>query len=121
MITFDDVIKENIKEQKLLLNTQIIWIVFMKTLKNTTQIKNVKYSLFYGIIADMLSNKKLNSMVTELFFRVRKLNIFLAFITQSYFEVSKDVRLNTRHFLIMKIPNERELQQIMYNQTFISY
>ena len=56
--------------------------------------------------------KTLNSIVTELFIRSRKLNISLAFIAQSYFKVPKDVRLNTTHFFIMKIPNKRELQQI---------
>ena len=64
------------------------------------------------MIADMINNKKLNSIVTELFIRGRKLNISLVFITQSYFKVPKDVRLNTTHFFIMKIPNKRELQQI---------
>ena len=62
----------------------------------------------------MISNKKSNSIVTELFIRGRKLNIFLVFITQLYFKVPKDVRLNTTHFFIMKIPNKRELQQIAY-------
>ena len=47
-----------------------------------------------------------------MFIRGRKLNIFIAFITQSYFKVPKDVRLNSTHFYIMKIPNKRELQQI---------
>ena len=56
--------------------------------------------------------KKLNSIVTELFIRDRKLNISLVFITQSYFKFPKDVRLNTTHFFIMKIPSKRELQQI---------
>ena len=64
------------------------------------------------MIADMVNNRKLNSIVTELFIRGRKLNISIVFITQSYFKVSKDVRLNSTHFFIMKIPNERELQQI---------
>ena len=67
------------------------------------------------MIADMINNKKLNSIVTELFIRGRKLNISLVFITQSYFKVPKDVRLNTTHFFIMKIPNKRELQQIALN------
>ena len=52
------------------------------------------------MIADMINNKKLNSIVTELFIRGRKLNISLVFITQSYFKVPKDVRLNTSHFQI---------------------
>ena len=60
----------------------------------------------------MINNKKLNSVVTELFIRGRKINISIAFITQSYFKVSKDVRLNSTHFFIMKIPNKSELQQI---------
>ena len=52
----------------------------------------------------MISNKKLNTIVTELFIRGRKLNISLVFITQSYFEVPKDVILNSTHYFIMKIP-----------------
>ena len=64
------------------------------------------------MIADMLSNKKLNPIVTELFIRDRKLNIFLVFITQFYFAVPKDIRLNCTHYYIMKIPNKRELKQI---------
>ena len=47
----------------------------------------------------------------------RKLDISFAFITQSYFEVPKDVRLNTSHFFVAKIPNERELQQIEINHS----
>ena len=58
--------------------------------------------VFDDTIADMIHNKKLNSIVTELFIRGRKLNISLAFITQSYFEVPKDIRLNTSHFLLQK-------------------
>ena len=68
--------------------------------------------VFDDMIADMIHNKKLNSIVTELFIRGRKLNISLVFITQSYFKVPKDVILNTTHFFISKIPNKRELQQI---------
>ena len=62
------------------------------------------------MIADMIDNKKLNPIATELFTRGRKLNISIVFITQSYFKVPKDVRLNSTHFLVMKIPNKRELQ-----------
>ena len=71
--------------------------------------------VFDDMIADMIHNKKLNSIVTELFIRGRKLNISLVFITQSYFKVPKDVRLNATHFFIMKVPNKRELQQIALN------
>ena len=69
------------------------------------------------MIADMIKNNKLNSKVTELFIRRRKLNIFLAFITQSYFKVPKYVRLNTTHFFISKISNRKELQQIAINHS----
>ena len=71
--------------------------------------------VFDDMIADMINNKKLNSIVTELLIRGRKLNISLIFITQSYFKVSKDVRNNSTHFFIMKIPNKRELMQIAIN------
>ena len=64
------------------------------------------------MIAGMIHNKKINSIVNELFIRGRKLNISPAFIIQSYFKVPKDVTLNTSHFLISKIPDRRELQQI---------
>ena len=53
--------------------------------------------VFDDMIADMIHNKKLNSIVTELFIRGRKLNVSLVFITQSYFKIAKDVRLNTSH------------------------
>ena len=65
----------------------------------------------------MISNKKSNSIVTKLFIRCRKLNISLVFISQSYFKVPKDVRNNSTHFFIMKIPNKRELQQIPINHS----
>ena len=69
------------------------------------------------MIADMINNKKLNPAVTELFIRGRKLNISIVFITQSYFKVPKDVRLNSTHIFIMKIPNKRELLQIALNHS----
>ena len=73
--------------------------------------------VFDGMIPDMINNKKLNSVVTELFITDRKLNIFLSFITQSYSKVPKDVRLNSTHFFIMRLPNKRELQQIALNHS----
>ena len=69
------------------------------------------------MIADMIHNKKRSSVVTKLFIIGRKSNISLVFITQSYFKVPKDVRLNTSHFFIAKIPNKRELQQIAVNHS----
>ena len=62
--------------------------------------------LFDDMIADMLSNKKL---------RVRKLNISLVFITQSYFVVPKNIRLNSTHYFVIKVPSKRGLQQIWFN------
>ena len=67
------------------------------------------------MIANMINNKKLNPVVTELFISGRKLSFSIVFITQSYFKVPKDVRPNSTHFFIMKIPNKRELQQIALN------
>ena len=61
----------------------------------------------------MINNKKLDPIVTELFIRGRKLNISIAFITQSYFKVPKGVRINSTHFLIMKIPNKREFSKLL--------
>ena len=73
--------------------------------------------VFDDMIADMINNKKLNSAVTELFVRGRIWNISHVFITQLYFKVPEDVRLNTSHFFIAKIPNKRELQQIAVNHS----
>ena len=73
--------------------------------------------VFDDMIADMINIKKLNSIVTELFIRGRKLNISLVFITESYFKVTKYVRLNTTHFFITKIPSKRELQHIALNHS----
>ena len=69
------------------------------------------------MIADMINNKKLNSIVTELFIRGRKLNISLVFITQSYFKVAKDVRLNVTYFFITNISDKREFQHIAQNHS----
>ena len=73
--------------------------------------------LFDNMIVDMINNKKLNSVVSELFIRGRKLNISLVFVMQSYFKFPKDVRLKTTHFFITKIRNKREFQQIALNHS----
>ena len=65
--------------------------------------------VFDNMIADMLRNKKLNLIVTELFIRGKKLNISLVLITKSYFMVPKNIRLNSTHYFIMKILNKRNL------------
>ena len=69
------------------------------------------------MIADIVSNKKFPAIIKELFIRCRKLNISLVFITQSYFSVPKDVRVNSTHYLIMKINSRRELQNIAFNHS----
>ena len=68
--------------------------------------------VFYDMIADIMASKKFQSIIKELLIRCRKIDISLVFITQSYFSVPKDVRLNSTHYLIMKINNKRELQNI---------
>ena len=78
--------------------------------------------VFNDTIADMMTNKKFQAIIKELFIRCRKLNILLVFITQSYFSIPKDVRLNSKHHLIMKIDNKKELQNIAINHAaFIDY
>ena len=88
-----------------------------KNLNESNVDKERKIIVFDYMIADMINNKKANSIVTELFIRARKLNISLAFITQLYFKVPKDVSLNSTHFFIMKIQNKREFQQIALNHS----
>ena len=95
----------------------IFWMS-TKILKITILIKKRKVLIvFDDMEADMMNNRKLNPIVTELFIRGKKLNISIVFITQSYFKVPKDVRLNYTHFFIMKIPNKTELQQIAVNHS----
>ena len=76
--------------------------------------------VFNDMIADMLSNKKLNPLVTELFIRGRKFNVSLFFITKffiTYFAVPRYIRLNSTHCFVVKIPNKREIQQIAFNDS----
>ena len=73
--------------------------------------------VFGDMIADIMTNKKFQSIAKELFMRCRKQNISLVFITQSYFSLPKDVRLNSTHYLVMKINNRKELQNITTNHS----
>ena len=73
--------------------------------------------IFDDMIADIMTNKKFQAIIKELFIRCRKLNISLVFITQSYFSVPKDAKLNTPHYFIMKINNKRELWNIAINHS----
>ena len=63
--------------------------------------------IFDDMVADVMTNKRFQAIIKELFIRCRKLNISLIFVTQSYFSVPKEVRLNSAHYLTMKIHNRR--------------
>ena len=76
-----------------------------------------KLIVFDDMIADIMTNRRFQAIIKELFIRCRKLNISLVFITQSYFSVPKDLRLNSTHYLIMKIKNRRELKYITINHS----
>ena len=91
---------------KLLLNAQMVW----KILKNVEEysLRNKRKILIF--FDDMINNKKLSPVVNELLIRGRKLNYSIVFITQSYFKVPKEVRLNATHCFILKILNKRKLQ-----------
>ena len=73
--------------------------------------------IFHDITGDMLSNKKLNTIISELFIKGRKLNICLIFVIQSYFAVPKNIRLNSTYYFVTKIPNKRKLQQTVFNHS----
>ena len=83
----------------------MIGIIFKKAVKNTTQIRNV------DMIFDMMSNKTLNPIVTELFIRGRKLNLSLVFVTQSCFVVPENISLNSTHYIIMKIQTNKNFNK----------
>ena len=68
--------------------------------------------IFDDMIADIMRSEKFKAIVKELFIRCRKLNISIVFITQSYFRTPKDARLNSNHYIIMKIGNKKELKSI---------
>ena len=70
---------------------------------------------FADMIADIMNNEKFEVIIKELFIRCRKLNIYLVFITKAYFSVPKEVRLNSIHYLIIKIHNKRDVRNIVIN------
>ena len=73
--------------------------------------------VFDDMISHVISDKKAQQVLKDLFIRCRKLNISLCFLTQSYFSVPKDVRLNCTHYIIFKLNNKRELQKIAINHS----
>ena len=76
-------------------NIQIRWIMFMRILMVIIQAEKKILIIFDDMIADITKNRKFQAIIKKLFIRCRKLNISLVFITQSYFSVPKDVRLNS--------------------------
>ena len=107
---------ENLKNQKAFIDySQTIHEVYENLEDYNLTKKRRMLIVFDDMIADMKSNNKLSLIVTELFLRGRKLNISLVFISRSYHEVPKPTRLNATHYFIMKIPNKRELQQMVSN------
>ena len=81
----------------------------MRILMTIIQVEEKKNLIVFDeMIADIMTNKKSQAIIKELFIRRRKLNISLVFITQTYFSVPKDVRLNSTHYLIIKINNRKE-------------
>ena len=78
---------------------------------NKNRDKNVLI-VFGDVIADIEHNKNFKRIIKELFYRARKINVSIVFITQSYFRASIDARLNSTHYIIMKINNKKELKRI---------
>ena len=79
------------------------------------------FIIFDDMIADILRSEKFKAIVKELFIRCRKLNIYIVFITQSYFRTPKDARLNSTHYILMKIGNKKELKSIAENSGHLDF
>ena len=81
-------------------------------INNYNKNRDKKVLIFDDMIADIMRSEKFKAIVKELFIRCRKLNISIVFITQSYFRTPKDARLNSTHYILMKIGNKKELKSI---------
>ena len=83
-------------------------MMFMRILMSRNRIRKIKILIvFDDMVADIMTHKKVQAIIKEPFIRCRKVNTSLVFITQSYFSVPKDVRLDSTHYLIMKMNNKR--------------
>ena len=102
---------------KPLLNTRMIWMIFINIEKYNPNKKREILIVIDDMIAYMLSNENPNPIVTELLVRVRELNIYLVFMTQFLFVVPKDIRLNSTHYFIIKIPNKQDFQHNAFNHS----
>ena len=89
--------------------------VYLNIHDNNPSRKRKNLIVFDDMIVDIMSNKKFQAIIKELFLRCRKVNISLVFITRSYFSVPKDERLNSTYYLIMKINSRKKLQNIAIN------
>ena len=85
----------------------------LQDINNYNKNRNKKVLIIFDdMIADIMGSEKFKSIVKELFIRCRKLNISIVFITQSYFRTPKDTRLNSTHYILMKIGDKKELKSI---------
>ena len=102
-----------------LLSVQIEWMTFIRILIDdyNPSTKRKTLIVFDDMIADIMTNKKIQAILKELFIGCKKVNISLVFITQSYFSVPKDVKLNSTHYLIKRINNRKKLQNIVINHS----
>ena len=104
-------------------SVQIRWMMFMRIFMITIQVGKGKILIaFDDMIADIMTNKIFQATIKELYIRCRKLNISLVFIPPSYFSVPKDVRLNSTHYLSMKINNKEnyKILQLIILHTLIT-
>ena len=85
----------------------------LENINNYNENKDKKVLIIFdGMIADFMRSEKFKAIVKEIFIRCRKLNISIVFITQFYFRTLKDARLNSTHYILMKISNKKELKSI---------
>ena len=101
----------------LLLNIQTLWMMFTIIYNYYSKRKRKLLIVLDDMIADGMTNKKFQAIIKELFIRCRKLNISICFLSQSYFSVPKDVRLNCTHYPIFIVNNRRELQDIAFDHS----
>ena len=85
----------------------------LEDINNYNKKRNKKVLIiFEDMIADIMRSDIIKAIIKELFIRCRKLNISMVFITQSYFRTPKDARLNSTHYILMKMGNKKELKSI---------
>ena len=93
----------------------MIFIIILRIIKKNRKRKVL--IIFDDMVSHVMSDRKAQQVLRDLFIRCRKLNISLCFLAQSYFSVPKDVKLNCTHYIIFKIHNKRELQNIAINHS----